>query len=114
MSIADVERARHAEERGAILLALSQDYSSRMTSVRALARALDLTGHPMRPEGLQFSLTYLAECDYIRIWRAEELPGWRSDRMNDTRGDTIVFARLLARGLQLIDGQVAPDPSVIF
>jgi hypothetical protein len=109
-----MEHARHAEERGAILQALRQDYRAQMTSVRSLARALDLVGHAMRPEGLEFSLAYLADCGYLRVWRAGDLPGWRTDRQNDVRGDAIVFARLLPKGLQLIDGRTAADPSVIF
>jgi hypothetical protein len=109
-----MEQARHAEERGAILQALKQDYGAKMTSVRALSRALDLVGHGMRPAGMQFALTYLADSQYIQIWRFEDTPGFRADRDSEERRDQIVFARLMPRGLQLIDGQIAADPSVSF
>jgi hypothetical protein len=112
--ISELEKARHADEKGAILQALSQNYAAKMTSVRALVGALDLLGHAMTSEGMQFALMYLADCEYIKIWRNEDLPGWRPDRMNDTHGYTIVFARLLPKGLLLIDGRIAADPGVRF
>lgn len=114
MSISEMEQARHAEEKGAILMALKEDYGAKMTSVKSLGRALDLLGHPMRADGLQFALVYLADSGYLRIWRAEDLPGFRADRQSDVRRDAVVFAKLLPRGLQLIDGQVAADVSVSF
>lgn len=112
--INEMEAARHAQERGAILGALQQNYGAEMTSVRTLGRALDALGHAMRPIGLQFALTYLTDCGYIRIWRARDLPGYRSDRANDERGDEIVFAKLMPKGLRLIDGLVEADPGVSF
>ena len=114
MSIREAEAARHAEEKGAILLALKHTYASEMTSVRALWRQLDMLGHPMRPEGIEFALVYLAERGYIQIWRARELPGWREDRQMEQAPDRIVFARLKPEGLLLVDGDVQADPKVIF
>jgi hypothetical protein len=108
------EAARHAEEKGTILKALKEEYARGMTSVRSLFSALDLVGRRMTPKGLQFALAYLADQEYIRIWRAEEVPGFRKDRMTDANVQTIVFARLTAKGLHLIDGRIDADPGVNF
>ena len=114
MNIQAAEAARHAEEKGAILLALKHSYTGVMTSVRSLWRQLDISGHPMRPVGLEFALAYLADRGYIKIWRARELPNWRDDRPMDVSGDSIVFARILPEGLLLVDGEAPTDPKVIF
>ncbi len=112
--IRELEEARHGLERGAILLALKQGYSQEMVSVGTLARALNLVGTPMTAEGLQFSLSLLADSGYVRIWRARETGAWRPDRAGDVRPDHIVFARLAPKGLRLIDGQAEADPLVTF
>jgi hypothetical protein len=112
----DVERARHMRERGDILRTLKEDYRSEMTSLRSLLGALDAQGMSLAPEGLEFHLTYLEAQGYVRLWRAKDMPGYRRDRhgRNWQKPDAIQFAKLLPRGLQLIDGQVAEDPLVIF
>lgn len=108
------EAARHYEEKGLVLTALKQDFSREMTSVRSLASALALLGRPMTKQGLQFALVYLAEAEYVKIWRVEDMPGFRADRMSEQNVQTVVFARLLPKGLHLIDGLIPADPSVIF
>jgi len=114
MSISEMDRARHAEERGRILQALQQNYRVEMTSVRALAGALDLVGFPMTRAGLEFNLVLLADSGYLKVWRAKDLPGWRGDRPMDRSAETILFARLSPLGLRLIDGAAAADPQVRF
>ena len=114
MSITEMEKARHAEERGAILQALRQEYASEMTSVRSLSRALDLLGYPTTAEGLQFHLSLLADKGYVRIWRAKNVPGFRRDRPIAERGDAIVFARMTPSGLALVDGDAPEDVVVTF
>jgi hypothetical protein len=114
MSITELEQQRHAEERGIILRTLQQEYSREMTTVRSLAGALDLLGYPMSVESLQFSLLYLAERGFVRVWRAREMPGWRPDRQMDGRGDTVVCAKLLAEGVLLLDALRPADPGVRF
>jgi hypothetical protein len=114
MSITEMDRARHAIERGHILLALQQDYREVMTSVRSLVGAIDLIGYPMTVKELEFHLVRLADGGYIRIWRAGDVPGYRRDRSMEERASRIVFARLLPPGLQLIDGDIAADPGVRF
>ena len=114
MNIRSMELARHKEERGQILSLLRQDYAMEMTSVRALANELDLVGRRMAVGGLQFHLVLLADSGYVQIWRAHDVPGWRSDRQMDESGDAIVFARLTPKGLHLIDGLIPADPAVIF
>jgi hypothetical protein len=109
-----MEEARHAEERGAILLALKQGYDQEMVSVGSLSKALNMVGSPMTVEGLQFSLSLLADSEYIKIWRAKAMGKWRADRVNEMRPDTIMFARLAPKGLLLIDGQIEADPLVTF
>ncbi len=112
--IREMDEARHALERGEILKALRQEYGSAMVPVRSLAASLNLVGYPMTTDSLQFSLVLLADNGYLRIWRANEMGNWRADRENTGRPDVVVFAKLLPKGLLLIDGRIAPDPSVSF
>ena len=112
--IKEMDKARHAQERGVIMKALLSDYSSRMTGFSTLYRALDLLGYPMDAAGLGFHLVRLCDLGYVKITRAEDLPTWRADRPNSGRGDAIVFARLSPKGLSLIDGDITADPAVSF
>jgi hypothetical protein len=112
--ISEMERARHAEQRGTILQALRSDYRSRMTSVNSLRGALYLVAQTVTGDSLQFHLSLLADTGYVKIWRAEDLPGFRPDREMNMPADRIVFARLTPKGLQLIDGAIEADPSVSF
>jgi hypothetical protein len=110
----NVERQRHAEERGRILQALKEEYGRGAVTVSTLLGALDALGYPMLPESLQFSLTYLCDQGYIGVTRACELPGWRRDRPNGVLPDSIVTARILPLGIQLIDGMAPEDAGVRF
>ena len=112
--IRELDEARHASERGAILQALKQGYDQEMVSVGSLASTLNMVGMPMTRESLSFSLSLLADSGYVRIWRAREVGKWRADRMNEMRPDAILFARLMPLGLRLVDGLAAPDPQVTF
>jgi hypothetical protein len=112
--ISEMTQARHAEERGAILHALQQDYTHRMTSLRVLGHALFLTGCAITPDGLRYHLSLLEASGYLRLWRQEDMPGFRTDREMGIDGAEIAFAKLLPKGMQLIDGQIAADPSVSF
>lgn len=114
MRATEMEKSRHSEQRGAILLALHQEYSREMTSTRSLLRALDLLGYPLTGDGLQFHLSLLSDLGYVQIWRARNTPMWRPDRENSLRPDMILFARLMPKGLSLIDGAIPPDPEVTF
>ena len=114
VNVSEMEEARHARERGAILEALKQGYDQEMVSTGTLAATLNMLGQPMTRTSLQFSLTLLADSGYVKIWRARDTPAWRPDRQNDVRPDAIVFARLLPRGLSLIDGRIEYDPNVSF
>lgn len=109
-----MDKARHAIERGVILQALKSDFASRMTGTATLFRTLDLLGYSMGIESLEFHLALLSASGYVRIWRASDMPGWRADRPNIQRSESIVFSRLEPKGLQLIDGDVISDPSVAF
>lgn len=114
MSAEQMQQERHNVERGYLLRCLADDFGREFTSTRLLYGAMDKIGFPMSPAGMQFSLGYLAEQGYIAITRAKETPGWRADRANAERADAIVWARLTAKGLQLIDGIGAADPLVQF
>lgn len=114
MSASEMEKLRHAEERGKILQALQQEYGRAMTSVRSLVGAMDLLGFSMSGSNMQFSLQYLSDRGYVQIWRARELPSWRTDRANENNGEAILFAKLLPLGLQLIDGLTAASVGVRF
>jgi len=112
--MADIEKARWAQERGSILRTLKEDYVREMTSIRSLIRVLDAQGVPLSHDELSFHLRYLADQGYVRILRARDLPGFRRDRPMDVSAETIMFAKLEPRGLQLLDGLIAEDPSVAF
>lgn len=112
--MAQVEQARHALERGGILSCLHGDYSSRMTSVNALQSAMDMLGYPMSTGTLAFHLHYLRDSGYLQIWTTRDLAGFRADRAGSGDPETVKFAKLLPRGIQLIDGAVAADPLVRF
>lgn len=114
MKIIQLEQQRHAEERGAILRSLQEDYGREMTTVRSLSGALDLQGYPLSVESLQFSLQYLADQGYLKAIRAGEIPAYRRDRMGAGNPETILFVKLLPKGIQLLDGMAAEDPRVRF
>jgi hypothetical protein len=109
-----MERVRHARERGQILKALQEEYSGRLTRVGDLAGALSLLGFPMTSESLQFSLQYLTDEGYVHIVRVRDTAAWRPDRNPGADGEAIVFARLLPKGVRLIDGDEGPNVGVSF
>ena len=114
MSITEVEKARHNLERGAILRALQEDYTSRMTAISTLAGALDLLGYAMTRDSLTWSLNLLADSGYVRVVRADETAAWRRTKTHLASSDAIVFAKILPKGLHLIDEQIDADPMVTF
>jgi len=115
MSASEVEKARHALEKGAILRVLQEAYGGPALMVAALAAVLDTLGFPMSPVNLQFSLTYLAGCGYVRIVRAKDVPGFRRDRLRkDDSPETIVMAEMQPLGLRLFDGTAPEDPLIRF
>lgn len=109
-----LEQARHARERGTILRTLKEDYTREMTSTHTLLRVIDAQGFPLSHEDLSFHLRLMAEQGYVSIWRTRDLPGYRRDRPLQIAPDTIMFTKLSARGLQLMDGLIPEDPSVAF
>jgi hypothetical protein len=113
MRLTEMEEARHARERGAIMEALKQGQME-MVSIGSLAATLNMVGQPMTRQSLQFSLVLLADSGYVQITRAKDTPAWRPDRANDARPEAVVFAKLLPRGLMLIDGRIAADPLIVF
>jgi len=112
--MAQVEQARHAIQRGGILSCLHGDYASRMTSVRALQSAMDMLGEPMSFSSLAFHLHYLSDSGYLRLWTAADMPGFRADRSGDGDPHAVKFAKLLPKGIQLLDGAIEADPLVRF
>lgn len=110
------ETVRYAGDRGEIIRALKETYTSEMTPLRTLLGTLDLLRVSLSQEDLEFHLTYLSDRGYVRIWRAREMPGYRRDRRGPVwwKPETIMFAHLLPRGLNLLDGQVEEDPGVRF
>jgi|GEM_PF-3415481 len=114
MSMLAIEIHKQARRKGDIIRILYEDYTSAMTSVGSLAGALDMLGESVSPDSLQFHLVYLAQQSYIQIWRVRDLPGWRRDRIGVGPAEQIRFAKLLPRGLQLLDGNCPEDPQVKF
>jgi len=111
----EVERARHALEKGKLLEVLREAYGQAPMLTATIARVMDRLGFPMSGTGLQFALQYLADKGYARIVRAREVPGYRHDRLKEGDSpETIVLAALMPLGLQLIDGNVPEDPQVAF
>jgi hypothetical protein len=116
MSVQDLELARQAQQRGMILRILREDYAASMVSIGSLLRVLDSIGISISEPALSFHLMYMHQQGYLKIWRANEIAGYRTDRRGPfwVAPDTIVFAKLDARGLQLIDGDFPVDPKVAF
>lgn len=114
MSFQNTEQLRHAEERGRILQVLQSEYGRGAVTAHTLLGALDALNYPMTLDSLQFSLTYLADSNYIAVTRASETPGYRKDRPGSLTPYTIVTARVLPLGIQLIDGQAPADVGVRF
>jgi DNA-binding transcriptional ArsR family regulator len=112
--MSEIEQARWAQERGSILRTLKEDYVREMTSVRSLVRALDAQGISLSQDGIGFHLIYLADQGYVQIWRARDLPQFRRDRPMIFSACTVVFAKMLPKGLQLINGTIREDPGVSF
>jgi hypothetical protein len=112
----DVERMRHNLERGEILRVLQVDFCSSATMLKTLRGALALGGYPLTLDGLSFHLEVLAQQGYIELNRAEDTPGYRQDRMSALwkKPNTIISAKLLAKGLMLIDALIPSDPTVNF
>lgn len=112
----ELEKQRHATERGDILRTLKEDYTEDMTSLRSLLRALDAQGVSLSHEGLGFHLTYLEGQGYVQVWRVRDLPSYRTDRRipGFAKPGTMMFVRLLPKGLHLVDGLIGEDPSVAF
>jgi hypothetical protein len=114
MTMSDLERNRQARRKGDILRILVQDYRISMTSVRTLNGALDMLGEAVGPDSMQWHLTYLADQNYIKIWRVRDMPGFRHDRQSQEDPELIRFAKILPKGIQLIDGNAEEDPQVKF
>jgi hypothetical protein len=111
----DMVLLRKASERGSILRMLCDDYGKGMTSIGNIASALDLLGQGVSAESLSFHLVYLEDQQYIRLVRTFEMPGYRRERLSgDAKPDDIRFAKMLPRGVQLVNGQIADDPAVKF
>ncbi len=103
MSMAELEYQRHAEQRGELLRLLKENYTFGLTTVRSLIGGMDMLGHSMTAESLRFQLQYLADQGYVQLKRNCDMPGWRADRVSLGRADEIRFAKLLPKGLMLLD-----------
>ena len=115
MSMTDIENLRYAQTRGKILVILAEDYRAAMTSTGNLVSALDLLGYSISDDSLIFHLRYLEDSGYVKIWRTQDMAGYRRDRLTGgARPEDIRFVRLLPAGLQLIDGVRTEDPMVKF
>ena len=115
MATSDVERARHALEKGAILRVLQDAYGGPALMVSALGAVLDNLGFPMSPTGLQFALTYLGESGYARVSKAKDIPGFRRDRLRQGESpEMVVMAQLTPLGVKLLDGTVVEDEQIRF
>ena len=114
MSMAELEHQRHAEERGNLLRLLKENYTTGLTTVGSLAGAMDMLGQSMSFESLRFQLQYLEDQGYVKLLRNRDMTGWRSDRTSLGRADEVRFAKLLPRGLMLIDGRLDEDPMIRF
>ena len=112
----ELDRERHDRERGDVLRVLKEDYQRELTSARNLVGTLDALGLPLSEEDLAFHLIYLSDQGYVRVLRVKDMPSYRTDRRlaGWENPETIKFVKLLPKGLQLIDGLIAEDPSVKF
>jgi len=109
-----LDKARRAQERGDILRVLQADFTNEMTSVKSLTWTLDAMSISLDRDDLEQHLVYLAEQGYVQIWRGRNLPQFRTDRDTGVNPSALLFARLTAKGTQLVDGVTAADPMVNF
>ena len=114
MSMAEMELLRHSPERGDLLRLLKEDYHRELTEVGSLLGAMDMLQKSISIGALRFHLKYLEDQGYVQLRRNRDMPGWRADRAVLGHPDDIRFARLLPRGLALLDGKIAEDPLVRF
>lgn len=112
--MAEVERQRHAQERGAIIKTLKEDFRRPMTTAKVLLGALDAQGISLSLEGLVFHLRYLGGQGFVEITEAQDMPGYRRDRPGSHKPESIMGAKLSPKGLQLLDGAIEEDPLVTF
>jgi len=112
----DIENARHTQERGTLVRVLKENYQEEMTSIQMLIRMLDRLNIPLSYEGMVFHLHYLEDGGYLKLWRARDLPNFRRDRTapGSRKPGDVMFAKLLPKGLQLLDGRIPEDPQVTF
>jgi hypothetical protein len=110
----DLEKTRKAQERGDVLRTLAEDYAAEMTSVRTLIGTMDVMGIPLERSDLEAHLVYLAQQGLVELWRARDMPSFRTDRENGISPHALLFAKLSAKGLQLITGVAEADSMVIF
>jgi len=107
------QRLELAFTRGKILQVLKEYYTDEFTEVTLICSTLG----DMSVERLAFHLTYLEQQEYVRIWRWRDLQTHRSDRTPpsaDYDPNQMRFAKLLPKGVQLLEGGIPPDPVIKF
>lgn len=102
---------RHRTERGMILRLLAAGNQSRFVPRGALMRMMDRSGYPVSSQGLEFHLSYLTEQGYLTAKLARDVPG-HLDLDSRLAPDDIVFVKLAAKGLQLLNNP-SLDPEVV-
>ncbi len=93
----DMITERRNRIRGLVLKFLAPEYPGTVDSV-VLRRLLDDMGYTVDERSLTSYLAYLKERNYIRVEEKEKYG--------------LVFVRISANGLNLVDGTIDPDPGI--
>lgn len=102
-------------ERGRILQVLADNEGiSSAVGMNLLLRTLDNLGVSLSIRELALRLEYLAQKGYVELRRREDIPGWDRTRKGAGRPKDVMSARLTAKGLDLVQGSLVPDPGVAF
>jgi len=99
--------------RGRVLqtLADNEALASPMSFV-LLLRTLDTIGVSVSARELRGELEYLTAKGYAELRRRADMPGWARERMSAGRPTDVIAVKLLPRGLDLVQRNIAADPGV--
>ena len=111
------ERIRTTFQRGNILTALRAEFTREKTPAAVLFHTVASLVAGLTRNEFDDHLTYLEGKEYIRLWHQRDMEEERDDRQpsdRDVRSDDIRFARLLPKGVDLLEGSIPADPGIDF
>lgn len=102
-------------ERGEILTMLNSN-AGRATGMGLLRVSLDQVGVSLSINELKTRLCYLEEKGYVELRRRKDIPGYhrKLDEPGGGRANDLVTAKLTAKGIDLVEGNIPNDPGIGF